>query len=83
MHKYKIVLIKIDKRREKSLDIQKILTDYGCGIKVRLGLHNREDGVCTDDGLIILDVCGEEQDINNLVKKLDADEHIKAQLIVL
>ncbi|WP_069650858.1 hypothetical protein [Caloranaerobacter ferrireducens] len=71
----KIILgLQIDNRFEEISEVQKILTDYGCIIKTRLGLHQQaEDNNCTEKGLIILELtnnCGDK--CNELEEKLSA-----------
>ena len=78
---YQIVLIRLDKRRDKALDVQKVLTEYGCNIKVRLGLHNSQDGVCGEDGLIVLDVKAEDTRIEELIQHLNQQETVTAKYI--
>ena len=54
----KIIMgLKIDHRHEDASKIQKVLTDNGCIIKTRLGLHKATDdrSVCNEDGLILLE----------------------------
>jgi len=55
-----IMLILVGKRRESAVAVQKLLTDYGCYIKTRLGLHDASETVCADDGLIILELVGDK-----------------------
>jgi len=67
----RIVLgIQVTNRVEKIPDVQKILTDYGCNIRTRLGLHEVSQKVCSQLGLLILDTCGEEAEILEMEKKL-------------
>ena len=64
-----IMSILIDKRTNVAPDVQEILTDYGCIIDSRLGLHNVRD--CAEEGLIILHLCGDEEQISELENKLN------------
>jgi hypothetical protein len=78
---YKVVLIKIDHRSTEAVKVQSILTEYGCSIKVRLGLHEVTKDMCANDGLIILEVEGDKRKLNKLVKTLNAVEYIQAQMV--
>lgn len=49
-----IVLIKIGNRDESAVEVQRVLTQYGRAIKVRLGLHDFEE--TSSRGLIVLQV---------------------------
>jgi hypothetical protein len=67
----RIVLgIQVTNRVEKVPDVQKILTDYGCNIRTRLGLHEVSKSVCSALGLLLLDTYGDEADILEMEKKL-------------
>jgi hypothetical protein len=67
-----VMLIMVGKRRETAVEVQKLLTEYGCSIKTRLGLHSAAGDQCTEDGLIILELAGLEKDHNELYEKLSA-----------
>lgn len=75
---YKVVLIKIDHRSSEATKVQSILTEYGCNIKVRLGLHEVSKEFCANDGLVVLEVEGE---IAEMIEKLNAIDYVHAQLI--
>jgi hypothetical protein len=67
----RIVLgIQVTNRVEKIPDVQKILTEYGCNIKTRLGLHEVSKSVCSTRGLLLLDTYGDEAEIIEMEKKL-------------
>lgn len=53
-----VMVIKARNRRETIDNFQKVLTEFGCIIKMRLGLHEAGD-VCSDEGLIILQLVDE------------------------
>ncbi len=68
-----IMLILVGKRRESAVAMQKLLTDYGCYIKTRLGLHDASETVCSDDGLIILEMVGDpakQQELFEALRKV-------------
>lgn len=70
MSKRIVLGIQVTNRLEKVLDVQKVLTDYGCNIRTRLGLHEVSTKMCSPLGLLILDTWGEEADIIDMEKKL-------------
>ena len=51
-----ILGIRLDNRVNTALEFQKILTDFGCIIKTRLGLHDVADNRCSPNGIILLEV---------------------------
>ncbi|MFW5627995.1 MAG: hypothetical protein ACOCG6_02020 [Candidatus Cloacimonadaceae bacterium] len=78
---YQIVLIKIDSRGTDAVKVQEVLTEFGCNIKVRLGLHEVTEEKCANDGLVILEVGGEKAEIKDMIEKLNAIEYVNAQHI--
>lgn len=69
-----IMAVLIDKRTDVAPRVQEILTEYGCIIDSRLGLHNVRE--CAEEGLIILHLCGEEEQITELEEKLSVLEGV-------
>lgn len=62
-----IIGVRLENRIENSLEFQKILTDFGCDIRTRIGLHPQKDGICMNEGIILLEAIGETEP---LVKEL-------------
>lgn len=79
---YNIMAIKIDERRKNSPDVQHVLSGFGCSIKVRLGLHETEN-VCSDEGLLILQLTGDTEEMKKLEKALNEMEGVKAHMFVI
>lgn len=78
---YKVVLIKIDHRATEATRVQGILTEYGCNIKVRLGLHEVSKEFCANDGLVILEVEGSQEELKQIIDSLNQVNYVQAQLI--
>ena len=78
---YKVVLIKIDHRATEATRVQGILTDFGCNIKVRLGLHEVSKEFCANDGIVVLEVEGEAALLKQMIDKLNAINYVNAQMI--
>lgn len=51
-----ILGIRLDNRTQTAVDFQRVLTNFGCSIKTRLGLHEVADNKCAPNGLILLEV---------------------------
>jgi len=51
-----ILGVHVAQRTKHTAKVQKILSDYGCSIRTRVGLHEAGDGACSPNGLILLDV---------------------------
>ncbi|MGA2545621.1 MAG: hypothetical protein ABSF43_03690 [Rectinemataceae bacterium] len=80
---YKIVAVKVGNREGVAQDMQRILTEHGCFIKVRLGLHDTPTDACSPAGLVLMEVVGEEPEIRQMVQKLDALPETSAKYIVV
>ncbi len=80
-----IMIVKIGERRKKSPEVQEVLAKFGCSIKVRLGLHDTGDSgaSCSDEGILILQLTGEEEEMYELEKALNGLENVKAQMVIL
>ena len=76
-------LILVDKRKKNAVTVQKILTEWGCLIKTRLGLHPGTLENCTDNGLIFLELVGDADKHRELVRKLNLLDGVQAKLIEL
>jgi len=64
--------VHIDNRVKDVPNVQKLLTEYGCNIKTRIGLHHVDDNVCSPRGLILLEMVGDENTCQELAQKLGA-----------
>lgn len=55
----------LDNRLEEAVKFQEILTECGCDIRTRIGLHNIGEYKCVNSGIILLEV------VNNINKTYD------------
>ena len=79
---FSIMLIKLSPRNEIAPKVQELLTEYGCIIKTRLGIHEATIDNCSRSGLIILDLLNENKDeINSLKEKLNELEGVCAKIV--
>lgn len=62
--------------------VQDLFTEYGCSIKTRLGLHEAAENVCSPNGLILLEMAGDETPIFELAQKLGTVEGIEVQKMI-
>lgn len=83
MSYYYVIGVRMDNRINNASEFQKVLTENGCKIKARLGLHEVREDLCATDGMIILQPFGEKAEIEQLVKELNQLDGIKAKLIDL
>jgi len=76
----KVVVIGVKHRREEADKLQKLLTEHGCEVKARLGLHEAGT-VCSDEGLIILQLVPDDPLGESMVEELNKLDGIKAKLV--
>ena len=71
-----IIGILLENRIEEAVKFQKIITDFGCDIKTRIGLHNIGEYKCINNGIILLEV------VNNINKIYDTlSKHWDVQIM--
>ena len=78
-----IIGVRVNHRVANAVGLQEVLTKYGCNIKLRVGLHETNEKFCADDGVIMLQVCGEKADLEGMVGALNAMEGIRARMLEL
>ncbi len=83
MSYYYFIGVRMDNRTSNATSFQQVLTQNGCKIKARLGLHEVNADSCATDGMIILQPFGEKEEIEQLVKDLNKLDGVKAKLIDL
>jgi hypothetical protein len=78
-----VLLILVDHRKNAAVDVQKTLTAWGCLIKTRLGLHEGVQNDCSEHGLIICELVGEQDKLKELKRKLELIKGVSAELVSL
>jgi hypothetical protein len=81
--KKSILLILIGKRNEAAVNVQKILTAWGCIIKTRLGIHDGVLDNCSDEGLLILELYGSDEQKEELSRKVAVIPGVESRLVEL
>ena len=82
LSKHVIVGVHITDRIHHIDSVQHVLTEYGCSIRTRLGLHEAGDGFCSPNGLLILELVGDDQTHDEMLEKLNNTEGIEAKKMV-
>ncbi|MEN6521354.1 MAG: hypothetical protein ABFD46_09435 [Armatimonadota bacterium] len=82
MAKRIVIGLFLGRRVTTAPDVQSVLTEYGCHIKTRIGLHNVDDMSCSGSGLILLEMYGDESKINEMEEKLKSFEGVEIQKMV-
>ncbi len=80
--KKEILLVSITKRLEDAVKVQKVLTEHGCSIKTRLGLHDVTSDTCSNTGLLILEIIN-SKDAKAMEKKLKSIKGVKVKAVTI
>jgi hypothetical protein len=78
-----LLIILVGKRKESAVKVQQILTAWGCIIKTRLGIHDGILDNCSDEGLLILELYGTEEQKNELARKVEVLSGVSSQMVNL
>ena len=76
-----VIVSLLSKRKRTALEFQRALTDLGCIIKTRIGIHDGVLDKCSDVGLVILEVVGSTKEKKALVSRLKAIHGVKVKAI--
>lgn len=82
MSRVNVMSLLVNNRRENAIELQKVLTKSGCIIKARLGLHEAGE-MCSDEGLIILQLIGNSGEIIALENELNSLDGVIAKNVEL
>ena len=80
---YYVIGLRVNHRTGNALKLQQVLTAFGCHIKLRVGLHETDEAFCSDDGVILLQACGERAKIDELLQACGAVDGVRAQMMDL
>ncbi len=78
-----VMAIMVANRKEEAEKVQKLLTGWGCLIKMRVGLHDQVLDNCSDEGLIILELVGDQEKHEELLRKLNVLKGVQAKMMTL
>lgn len=78
-----IMAISQEQRIETATKVQDVLTKHGCSIRVRLGLHDAAIDSCSPSGLILLQLCGNSDQLQILEQELTAIPTVKVKYMTL
>lgn len=78
-----VLLILIGKRKESAVKVQQVLTGWGCIIKTRLGIHDGVMENCSDEGLLILELYGSQEQKEELARKVAVLPGVTSKLVEL
>lgn len=82
MSRHVIYGVHIQNRGENAVRVQQLLTEYGCNIKTRLGLHEVDASFCSTGGVLLLEMVGDAATCEALRAKLSALDGIEVKEMV-
>nr|WP_320146135.1 hypothetical protein [uncultured Anaeromusa sp.] len=68
--KTSVMAVILENRVETATRVQEVLTQFGCHIRTRLGLHQASADACSNQGLILLQLFGEDAVVQQLTQDL-------------
>jgi hypothetical protein len=75
------ILASISKRHAEAASVQQVLTDNGCVIRTRLGLHDAAADRCSENGVIFLELVGTAAAKKKLIKNLSAIKGVTVKTV--
>jgi len=77
-----IMAVHITDRLTEATQVQGLLTEFGSIIKTRLGLHETDPNSAGPDGLLLLELIGDNKSMmDDLDAKLNAVEGVEAKQV--
>jgi hypothetical protein len=67
-----ILGVQVKNRAKNAEIVHKVFTEFGCNIKTRIGLHDVNGSSCSPDGIIVLELFGEQKELDVFESKLNA-----------
>lgn len=83
MNVHHIVAILVEHRQDSAMKVQALLSEGAMMIKTRLGLNDGVGNACAESGLMILEMLGDEAQMNAFVEKLNNVDGVEAQKMTL
>jgi len=71
--------VHITERMTKATEVQKVLSEYGCFIKTRIGLHDVGPDFCSSSGILMLETYGDRATCFEMAKRLNAIDGVEVQ----
>ncbi|MDD4600659.1 hypothetical protein SDC9_11252 [bioreactor metagenome] len=78
-----IMAIVQENRSETAVKVQDVLTKYGCNIRVRLGLNDSAVDLCSNRGMILLQLCGDDLLVADIEKELTSIDDVKVKHMII
>lgn len=76
-----VMVVLMHNRVKTAVMVQKLFTDFGCTIRIRLGIHEGVLDQCTNTGMIILELVGDKTKHKELLRLLNAIPGVSSKLM--
>ena len=74
--------VHVTDRAEHGFGVQKVLSEYGTHIKTRVGLHDVHDNYCSPNGLILVELLGDQKKYGDLAGRLESIDGVEVKRMV-
>ncbi len=78
-----VMVLCVSKRSKEALEVQKVLTKFGCIIKTRLGIHEAEGDKCSECGVIVIETKATPAENNKLASELSKLAGVKVTKVAV
>jgi len=82
MIKHVIFGVHVTDRMKNAGELQKALSEFGSQIKTRLGLHEVSASSCSPNGLVILEMIGDDVTLEHAAQRFAGIEGVELQRMV-
>ncbi|MFO7998187.1 MAG: hypothetical protein R6U86_04315 [Bacteroidales bacterium] len=82
MSEIRVLGVLVKEPGKAAIEVQRILTKYGCSIRTRLGLNELEKESCAGCGLILLELMGNPDESIRLENELLEVEDVVVRKMV-
>jgi hypothetical protein len=82
MERITVLGVLLANRTSTSQKFQEIISKHGCQIKTRIGLHTVADNKCSIDGVILLEVIGNDEEVECLKADIETIPGAEVQKMV-
>jgi desulfoferrodoxin-like iron-binding protein len=80
--KHVILGVHITDRVKHVPTVQGVLTQFGCNIKTRIGLHHVNESFCSPNGLMIIEFVGDDSHCASMISQLSALAGVQVKRMV-
>ena len=80
--KHVILAVHVRQRTKQIPLVQSVLTEFGCIIRTRVGLHDADGKHCSASGVILLELIGQDKQFAALARKLSRISGLEVKKVV-